>query len=380
MEGSASRNRHIDVDPWTNAIGSLLDRCPKLLLKAGDLETWALRHRLEGIAVTAPIHICGLARSGSTILLELLAGHRDTVTHRYRDFPLLPIPYMWNWFVDRAGRIDPTPRERSHHDRISITAESPEAFEEVLWMAFFPRLHDPAEDAVLAGATSSPRFEAFYRDHIRKLLLLRGGARYLAKGNYNVTRIGYLRRIFPDARFIVPVREPAWHIASLMKQHRLFLAAAEDNAQVAHYMRRSGHFEFGPGRQATNIGRAGAAPEAQACWDAGDEIGGWAHQWAAIYGHVADVAADPATGDAIRIVRYEDLCDDPASVVAGVLDHCGLSPDGIPERAAAAISRPDYYRPSFGGQELDRIHAIAGAAAERLGYRRPQAQQHSRRA
>ena len=50
--------------------------------------------------------------------------------------------------------------------------------------------------------------EAFYRDHIRKLLWLRGGRRYLSKGNYNTTRIAYLARLFPDARFIVPVRDP----------------------------------------------------------------------------------------------------------------------------------------------------------------------------
>ena len=59
-------------------------------------------------------------------------------------------------------------------------------------------------------------------DHLCKVVLLRGGARYVSKGNYNVCRIAYLRRLFPDAKFVVPVREPVARVHSLVKQHRLF--------------------------------------------------------------------------------------------------------------------------------------------------------------
>jgi hypothetical protein len=42
-----------------------------------------------------------------------------------------------------------------------------------------------------------------------KVVLLRGGARYVSKGNYNAARIAYLARLFADAKFVVPIREPA---------------------------------------------------------------------------------------------------------------------------------------------------------------------------
>ena len=89
-------------------------------------------------------------------------------------------------------------------------------------MAFFSTLHDPGSSAVLNGETNNKEFANFYKDHIRKLLLLRGGRRYLSKANYNLTRLGYLLKLFPDARFLLPVRDPVWHIASLMRQHQRF--------------------------------------------------------------------------------------------------------------------------------------------------------------
>src|SRR5690606_10191757 len=149
-----------------------------------------------------PVYIAGLARSGSTILLELLSRHPHLATHRYQDFPPLFTPWSWNWFLERAGGKAQAPVERAHGDGIAVTPQSPEAFEEVLWMAFFPHLHDPAVSAALEAHTSNPAFERFYREHLQKLLLLRGAPRYLSKANYNVTRLPYLLKLFPDARFI----------------------------------------------------------------------------------------------------------------------------------------------------------------------------------
>src|SRR5690606_4177504 len=254
--------------PWTDRLGGLLERYPRLWTRLGDLETRLVADRLDIITVDRPIYVTGLARSGTTVLLELLALHPDTVAHRYRDFPLVLTPWAWNWFVDRAGRGEAVARERAHRDRITVTSESPEAFEEVIWMTFFPDIHDPDRDASFDRDTSHPAFEAFYRDHIRKLLALRGGSRYLAKGNYNVTRLPYLRKLFPDARFVVPIREPQWHIASLMMQHRLFAAAEREDERVLRHMRRSGHFEFGLGRRPINVGNGAA--EVTRLWAEGE--------------------------------------------------------------------------------------------------------------
>src|SRR3546814_2623378 len=75
----------------------------------------------------------------------------------------------------------------------------------------------PRRSNILDGEASHPGFEAFYRSHIRKLLLLRGGARYLAKGNYNILRLEYLLRLFPDARFVIRSEEHTSELQSLMR-------------------------------------------------------------------------------------------------------------------------------------------------------------------
>lgn len=358
----------MQVDPWSDHLSGLLERLPWLGRMLGGWESALLRERLEAIPIDCPVYIAGLARSGSTILLELLARHPEAATHRYRDFPPILLPWAWNWFVDRAGRDRQAPTERAHRDRIAVTPESPEAFEELLWMAFLPGLHDPARSAILDGRERYPRFEAFYRDHIRKILLLRGGSRYLAKGNYDVTRLRYLLALFPEARFLVPIRDPVWHIASLIKQQRLFAAAGSADARVRRHLRRSGHFEFGLDRRPINTGDAGQAARVEALWRAGEEVQGWAMQWAGIYGHVADMLEEPVLAAAIQVVRYEDFCADPAAVMTEILAHCGLGEAGLPEMAARTVRPPDYYRPGFERAECEAIQRHTGGVARRFGY------------
>jgi Sulfotransferase family len=358
----------LPVDPWTDALGGLVERYPGLCVRLGNWETRLLGDEVADVAIDRPIYICGLARSGTTILLELLAKHQATVTHRYRDFPLVLAPWTWNWFVERAGRKEAVAQERAHRDRILITRESPEAFEEVVWMAFFPELHATTRSAVLDGSASHPEFEAFYSDHIRKLIRLRGGQRYLTKGNYNVTRIAYLRRLFPNARFVVPVRDPVWHIASLMKQHRLFSSAEAQDERVLRHMRRAGHFEFGLDRRTINAGDTEAAEEVERLWGTGEDVAGWAAHWALVHGHIAKVLEVPELAGAIQVVRYEDLCADPATTLTAVLDHCGLAHDDLPEVAREQISAPNYYEPNFTEAERTTIRSRTEAVAARFGY------------
>ncbi|MCT7373693.1 sulfotransferase family protein [Chelativorans salis] len=357
-----------EIDPWTHRVGGLIERYPRFWIGLGDRETRLMEERIEKVSVDRPIYIAGLARSGSTILLELLARHPDTASHRYRDFPLVLTPWLWNWFVDRAGNQQREAAERAHRDRIKVTPESPEAFEEVIWMAFFQDLHDASTGIAFDKNAHHPRFETFYRDHIRKLLALRGASRYLSKGNYNVTRLGYLKKLFPDARFVVPIRDPVWHVASLMKQHRLFASWESEDQRVRAHMRRSGHFEFGLDRRPANVGDGQAAAEIAQLWDDGDEVAGWAAHWASVYGYVASQLEDPELAAATLVVRYEDLCNNPAATLAAILDHCALADDGLTEAARAMISAPTYYEPSFTEADRQAISDRTGAVARLFGY------------
>ena len=356
------------VARWTDYLSALQARWPRLFIAGGNLESRMLGERLADLRVTMPVFVSGLARCGTTILLELLARHPEAATHRYRDFPPVLVPWYWNRFLAHAGARDQAPAERAHGDGILVTAESPEAFEEVVWMAFFPALHDPARSAVLGTDTSHPAFERFYREHLRKLLLVRGGSRYVAKANYHLTRLRYLLKLFPDARFVVPVRDPAAHIASLARQHERFCREHARDPRLMRHMSRSGHFEFGQDRRPVNTGDATVTREILARWARGEEIEGWALYWNDVYGHVADVLeADRQVRAATLVVAHETLCRQPRETMRRVLGHCGLlaGGDALPGLAARTL-RPPSAREPFDAARRHRIAGLTGATLARL--------------
>lgn len=355
--GNSSPSQAFHVDPWAHHLGGFVSRHPRLFMRLGEVESRLLGDKLSSQPIDRPVYVAGLARAGSTLLLELLDWHPEVVTHRYRDYPLLHVPWFWNRFLDRVPRRSAPAAERSHRDGIMVDAESPEAFEEVLWMAFFPWLHDAAHSAVLDAGTHNAAFESFYRDHIRKLLLLRNSSRYVAKGNYNTTRLEYLLSLFEDARFVVPIRDPVWHVASLMKQHRLFCAGQQENPRALTHLQRVGHFEFGLDRRPVNVGDPAAAQRIARLWTDGSEVEGWARYWSDLYGHVADrLAANARLREATFVVHYEALCGEPRETLATLFEHCGLA--AAPElldRAVARVRFPAYYEPRFTARELDVI-------------------------
>lgn len=376
LRGRAARGERPLSDPELRVplgqrlFGALFARWPGFGRALGDLESRVLAETIAATAIDRPVYVAGLARSGSTMLLEALARHPAFTSHRYSDYPPVWTPYWWNHLRARLP-LPPAPaRERAHRDGIAVTPDSPEAFEEPLWMHFFAQAHDPARDQVLDAATSNPAFEAFYAAHVRKLLAVRGARRYVAKGNYNIARFGYLQRLFPDARFVVPWREPVAHVASLVKQDRLFREAARARPEVARQLARNGHFEFGPQARAERLGTDSRADEIGACRAAGKVAAAYALQWADTYGWLLDhLDANPALREACRFVGYDALCARPAEVLTQVFAHAeALDADG--ERLvgyfATRLRAPDYYRPDFDDRTRAEVKALTAPVHERL--------------
>jgi Sulfotransferase family len=368
--GATSASDGFQVARWIDAVGGFVSGLPRLWIALGNIETRVLADEISATAVDRPIFISGLARSGSTILLEILAQHPDVVSHRYQDYPLVFTPFWWNRLLERMPKREVPPAERTHQDGIAVGPASPEAFEEVLWMAFFPHLHEPSHSSILDHEASHPEFETFYREHIRKLVRVRGGSRYVSKGNYNVTRLEYLQKLFPDARFVIPVRDPVWHIASLMKQHRLFCEGGERHPESVRHLQRVGHFEFGLDRRPINAGDAALVARIEDAWRRGAEVEGWSLYWARLYGYLADrLDADPALRDAALVVRFEDMCRAPDETLQRALAHCQLdAPLAWLEDKAGVIRFPTYYRPRFAEDELATIERHTAATARRFGY------------
>jgi hypothetical protein len=362
-----SKESPFHVPSVLHLLGGLVHRHREFWLWLGRLETAQLARELSQVGLKAPIYVCGLARSGTTLLHEVICSHPGVATHRMKDFPMIFTPYWWR----RATRnLRPKePRERLHRDGMMITAESPDAVEEMVWMAFFPRCHDPAVSNVMCAGESHPAFEAFYRAHLRKLLLAEQKSRYAAKANYHVARLAYLVRLFPDARILIPIRSPEGHIASLMRQQQWFSAGHRANRRALALMQRSGHFEFGLDRRPMNLGQDQRVREVLQAWEQGQEVRGWAKYWALVHDCLADLlAADPEVQAAALVVRFEALCEAPAATFRAVFVHCQL-PDtqSLVESYTARIRYPTYYTSRFTPEEVAIIDEETASTAKRFG-------------
>jgi len=343
---------------------------PGALKLLGDLETDLLRRRLDQIALDRPVFITGLARSGTTILLNVFSSLPHIGTHRYRDFPFLFVPYAWNQFQDRMATTE-EPVERPHQDRIRINKDSPEAFEEPIWQYFFPFVHHADTRHVLTMADADPRFNAFYIDHLRKVLLLRGRDRYVSKGNYNLTRLAYIAHLLPDARFVIPIRHPLSHVNSLVRQHRLFTRYSEEDRRVPEYMRAAGHYEFGPQRVPINLDEE-SPPRILEAWGTGQDDLGYAVMWRSVYAHVLRFArGDRALAKRIRMVHYEELCAAPKAVLGELFEFCELT-DGVDELLGALpeISAPAADLDDLPEMHRDRVWRETAELAASFGYQR----------
>ena len=360
------------VEPWVDWFGGVAARHRGLFRRLGDFETRRLGSALDGVEIRAPIFICGLARSGTTILLECLSQHPDTVTHRYRDYPGVLAPVFWDQVSQRLYANKSQPTERAHGDGIAVTSESPEAIEEMIWMAFHPRSHDTAYDNSISRNGVTPEFAAFYREHIRKLLWLRQGKRYLSKGNYNLSRLGALIELFPDAHFIVPVRDPISHIASLQRQHGHFCAAEARHPAALRYLQRVGHFEFGLDRRPLNLGNADTTRAVQDLWNEGREVEGWSYYWAAVHDFLADrLEEDLAVRQATLLVPFENLCADPVGMLGRVLAHAHLPAGEAWLRTLAQRIHAPADRVVFSESERQTIRRLTASAATRVGMTAP---------
>jgi len=344
-----------------------------LFVGLGNLESGFLRGRLAAVTVDRPVYICGLPRAGTTITLQMLSEHPDVVTHKYADFLMPYMPYVWNKVFPRIP-VDAMrkPVPRIHRDRIEVTRDSAEMGEEILWEHFFPHIHDEANYSVLDATTSNSAFERFYDEHLRKLALVRGRTRYVSKAIMCVVRMQYLRKLFPDARFLLYIRNPVDHVASLIKQDRIWAELEQSDPRQIEIIELTGHHEFGPKQVMANVGNPEELKEIRALFDSGRIAESRARYWAYVYGFVAkQLQDDPELARRVCVVRYEDLCADSLPTIDRIIAHAELNPDTFAatrEAYGQKLSFPDYYKPKFDAEQMASIVSATSGVAAKFGY------------
>lgn len=271
------------------------------------IEEQLFKARLAGIEVKKPVFVTALPRAGTTLLLELFVALGEFASHCYRDMPFVLIPMLWDRFA-AAFRQSDLPRERAHGDGMLVNVDSPEAFEEVVWRAFWPQ-HYQTDHIIPWGDDKNPEFSDFLLSHVRKIIALRRNEsailatpRYVSKDNLNIARIKVVQRNFPDAVILVPFRHPLQHAASLLHQHLNFLEIHGQDSFARNYMAAIGHYDFGDNLRPVDFD--GWFTSAQQLNPKTASF--WIRYWVAAYGYLLKQA-----GDRVCFLSYEALCERP---------------------------------------------------------------------
>jgi len=226
------------------------------------------------------VFIAGLARSGTTILLNALYESQEFASLSYQDMPFVLAPNLWSKLS--FNKKDFNSVERAHGDGIKVSKESPEAFEEVFWMTFNDKKNE-----------SSEKFKAYIQLIIHKY----HKKRYLSKNNQNIRRLELISKIFPNSKIFIPYRDPIQQAYSLLNQHNKFIEDSNQDNFISKYMKWIGHSEFGPNY--TPIHRK----KIQYTDDL--DINHWIEQWYLTYKSCFETLKDKSN---VNFICYEKLC------------------------------------------------------------------------
>ena len=229
------------------------------------------------------IFITGLARGGTTILLNALYQSNVFASLSYADMPFVLAPNLWSRisFENKDLKL----KERAHGDGIKVSTESPESFEEVFWKTFAEEEDDELEE----------KLRVFVGNILRK----NKKERYLSKNNQNIKRVGQVLSVFTQSKILVPFRDPIQHAYSLLTQHKKFIEESKNDKFISKYMKWIGHTEFGPNYIPIHNHNLNFQNDL--------EINHWIEQWYLTYKDSLQLLKNKKN---LHFISYEKLCLD----------------------------------------------------------------------
>lgn len=328
---------------------------PTIQFSAVDIEKKVFGGIYENIEAKRPIFITSLPRAGTTLMLEALYRFPSLATHTYRDMPFVLAPIFWSK-LSSPFRKSTEMTERAHGDGMQFGYDSPEAFEEILWRTFWPEKYNETSIATWSANDYKDEADAFFNDHFKKIIAIRRpdrghDGRYISKNNCNIARLDLICRMFPDARIIVPVRNPIEHVTSLFRQHCNFIEMHKKISFVHRYMDDIGHYEFGDLHRPINFSGNGNLMSSRYPI----EINYWLAYWISAFEHVF------ARRDKVMLISYEKICFDARNMLADICSQLEIPEEGMLDVAAKLFHSPPLPRGNkkyFDFKLLDRAEEL----------------------
>ena len=179
------------------------------------------------------VFITGLARSGTTALLNKIFSTGEFGSFLYKYMPFILSPSLANIYSKNSNKYKELYLERHHKDGILFSSNSPECLDEPFWIKsseknyksnklspYLPRQRDLKTYAYLLNRYAEIQ-------NINKLVI---------KNNNNHIRIKSLSKFFSKSKFIILFRDPLTHSKSLMQQHQNFCGLQTKYPFILEYM------------------------------------------------------------------------------------------------------------------------------------------------
>jgi len=268
-----------------------------------DIEFGFFKKKLEKNNLKQHVFICGLARSGTTILMRLLYETQEFASLTYRDMPFVVLPNLWSRI---SNKIKPKQaRERIHNDNIKINIDSPEALEEIFWRVKLQKKYIYS-NKLIPHMSDDFTIEEF-KNFIYLILHKYKKKLYLSKNNNNLLRVESLIRAFPNCIILIPFRNPFEQANSLLNQHQRFIQIQKEDKFVKKYMSYLAHHEFGLDHRPYKFN------ENEQLKGDKDSINYWLNQWINVYKYLSQEKFFQKNN--MIYINYEYLCKNPKTVL-----------------------------------------------------------------
>lgn len=304
-------------------------RAAKLAVETLDRLLAAPAHPPTGTEPPA-LMIVGAPRSGTTVVYQTVASHRNTVfiNNLLERLPLSGVRVA-RWV--RLDRWTPSSSTESHYGETPGIAGPSEAGP--FWDHVFPRGAHHAVDPEEAD----PERMAWLRSTVGALVELTGKP-FLSKNTWNSVRIPTLDEALPGSVFIVVERDPLYTAQSMLRGRRE-------------------RFGEAPGPWSIVPREMAAMADLPPVEYVANQI---------VYTHRAiERARAQLGGERFFTVRYEEFCADPAGALKGLDAFCearGIeltrteAPEPRPLRASGKLKLP--------AEEVSRLRAVFDRASD----------------
>jgi omega-hydroxy-beta-dihydromenaquinone-9 sulfotransferase len=299
------------------------------------------------VTIESPVFVIGTGRCGSTALMDLIAYHPAFAW---------PSQYTARGLGERAAMVSRVVELPAIGPRLRFTRWAPkhaERYEQ--WQSCFAGFAEPFRDLVEADVT--PRVASRFQRTVRGICRYQGKSRFMTKYT-GWSRIGFIRSIFPDARFIHIVR---------------------DGRAVAYSYTSMPWWD---GWAGVARSRWGALSDTDL--DALDRYEGSfvalaALQWKTLVNNITDTSACLPKDD-LLLLRYEDVVRDPFGAAYGSIAFAGERGDDprFEQHLSLAASRivdpdsrptPPPWKQELTPRQLEMIEDLCGDELARFDYR-----------